>query len=318
MAASRKILHETIRQPKAWLPHLVTSVLFLIVCLCWGTTWIGIEIAVETSPPLTAAGLRFLIAAPMFAAFALACKSKLLYPAGHRLFFWFITLVYFAIPYWLLNFGQQFVSSGLTALLFSTMPVFILIFSGLILKQRIYPSQLAGMIIGFTGLALIITGQGMHLSYSGLIGVIAILSAAVMHGLCYVTTKKLGKDIDIITFNTLPIGVAGVLLLASGLVLEGPDFYAFSKSSVLALLYLGIVASVGGFIVYFFLLKRMNPVILSFVFIIFPVFAVAIDSWYDGAPLSENFIIFTLILLAGFAITTFPIELLFTSGNRRQ
>jgi drug/metabolite transporter (DMT)-like permease len=301
--------------PKTWGSHLITAILFLIVCLCWGTTWIGIEIAVETSPPLTSAGLRFVIAVPMFVAFALGSKARMIYPASHQLFFWYITLFYFVFPYWLINFGQQFVSSGLTALLFSTMPVFILIFSGIILKQRIFLSQAIGMVIGFSGLVLVITGQGLHLSYSSSIGIIAIMSAAIMHGLCYVMTKKLGKDIDIITFNTLPIGVAGVMLLASGIFLESPEFSTFSLNSILALLYLGIVASVGGFIVYFFLLKRMNPIILSFVFIIFPVFAIMIDSWYDRTPLSENFIIFTLILLAGFAITKFPVELLLRSVN---
>jgi putative membrane protein PagO len=316
--AYSKTLSETIWHPKSWFPHLITSTLFIVVCLCWGTTWIGIEIAIQTSPPLTSAGLRFVIAAPMFVAFALYYKARMTYPAEHQLFFWFITLVYFAVPYWLLNFGQQFVSSGLTALLFSTMPVFILIFSGIILKQRIFPSQVIGMVVGFSGLALIITGQGMHLSYSGIIGVIAILSAAIMHGLSYVITKKVAKDIDIITYNTLPIAVAGTLLLASGIVIESPDFYAFSRDSILALFYLGIVASVGGFIVYFFLLKRMNPIVLSFVFIIFPVFAVAIDSWYDDAPLNDHFIIFTLILLTGFAITKFPLEMLFTSKTKAK
>ncbi|HSX89456.1 MAG TPA: EamA family transporter, partial [Pseudomonas sp.] len=48
----------------------ITSLLFLIVCLSWGTTWLGIKIAVESVPPLTAAGLRFLIAFPLFLAFA--------------------------------------------------------------------------------------------------------------------------------------------------------------------------------------------------------------------------------------------------------
>jgi hypothetical protein len=42
-----------------WLAGLLTSTLFLIVCLSWGTTWLGIKIAVESVPPLTAAGLRF-------------------------------------------------------------------------------------------------------------------------------------------------------------------------------------------------------------------------------------------------------------------
>ncbi|WP_414705356.1 EamA family transporter, partial [Pseudomonas sp.] len=55
---------------KPWLAGFITSLLFLIVCLSWGTTWLGIKIAVESVPPLTAAGLRFLIAFPLFLAFA--------------------------------------------------------------------------------------------------------------------------------------------------------------------------------------------------------------------------------------------------------
>ena len=54
-----------------WLAALITSLLFLTVCLSWGTTWLGIKIAVETVPPLTASGLRFLIAFPLFLSFAL-------------------------------------------------------------------------------------------------------------------------------------------------------------------------------------------------------------------------------------------------------
>ncbi|MGU0674311.1 hypothetical protein ACSER5_16395, partial [Pseudomonas aeruginosa] len=66
--------------------------------------------------------------------------------------------------------------------------------------------------------------------------------------------------------------------------------------------------SVGGFIVYFFLLKRLSPVVLSFVFIIFPVFAVIIGAWYEGVAISRELIGFTVLLLAGFAITKLPIE----------
>lgn len=65
---------------KPWLAGLITSTLFLIVCLSWGTTWLGIKIAVESVPPLTAAGLRFLIAFPLFLSFALLRKEPLLFP----------------------------------------------------------------------------------------------------------------------------------------------------------------------------------------------------------------------------------------------
>ncbi|WP_456020834.1 DMT family transporter [Pseudomonas protegens] len=293
---------------KPWLAGLITITLFLIVCLSWGTTWLGIKIAVESVPPLTAAGLRFLIAFPLFLSFALLRKEPLLFPRQSRWFFLFVTLSYFSLPYYLLNYGEMHVSSGLTALLFSCMPVFILLFSALFLREKIYPSQMLGIAIGFGSLFMIIRSQGLNLDQAEWLGVLAILSAAVMHALCYVVTKKHGSAISVITYNTLPIGIAGAMLFIVGLIVETPVFSDVSARSWGALLYLGLVASVGGFIVYFLLLKRLSPIILSFVFIIFPVFAVIIGAWYEGQTLSRELMIYSAILLSGFAITKLPVE----------
>jgi drug/metabolite transporter (DMT)-like permease len=296
----------SIRKP--WLAGLVTSVLFLIVCLSWGTTWLGIKIAVESVPPLTAAGLRFLIAFPLFLSFALLRREPLLFPRQSRWFFVFVTLSYFSLPYYLLNYGEMHVSSGLTALLFSCMPVFILLFSAVFLREKIYPSQVMGIAIGFGSLFMIIRSQGLHLDQAEFFGVLAILAAAVMHALCYVITKKQGSAISVITYNTLPIGLAGLMLFVAGLSVEAPVFDDITTRSWGALLYLGLVASVGGFIVYFLLLKRLSPIILSFVFIIFPVFAVVIGAWYEGQSLSRELMGYSAVLLTGFAVTKLPVE----------
>ncbi len=296
----------SIRKP--WLAGLVTSVLFLIVCLSWGTTWLGIKIAVKSVPPLTAAGLRFLIAFPLFLSFALLRREPLLFPRQSRWFFVFVTLSYFSLPYYLLNYGEMHVSSGLTALLFSCMPVFILLFSAVFLREKIYPSQVMGIAIGFGSLFMIIRSQGLHLDQAEFFGVLAILAAAVMHALCYVITKKQGSAISVITYNTLPIGLAGLMLFVAGLSVEAPVFDDITTRSWGALLYLGLVASVGGFIVYFLLLKRLSPIILSFVFIIFPVFAVVIGAWYEGQSLSRELMGYSAVLLTGFAVTKLPVE----------
>jgi putative membrane protein PagO len=296
----------SIRKP--WLAGLVTSALFLIVCLSWGTTWLGIKIAVESVPPLTAAGLRFLIAFPLFLSFALLRREPLLFPRQSRWFFVFVTLSYFSLPYYLLNYGEMHVSSGLTALLFSCMPVFILLFSAVFLREKIYPSQVIGIAIGFGSLFMIIRSQGLHLDHAEFFGVLAILAAAVMHALCYVITKKQGSAISVITYNTLPIGLAGLMLFVAGLSVEAPVFDDITARSWGALLYLGLVASVGGFIVYFLLLKRLSPIILSFVFIIFPVFAVVIGAWYEGLSLTRELVGYSAVLLTGFAITKLPVE----------
>lgn len=291
-----------------WLTGLITSVLFLIVCVSWGTTWLGIKIAVESVPPLTAAGLRFLIAFPLFLGFALLRREPLRFPRQSRWFFVFVTLSYFSVPYYLLNYGEMHVSSGLTALLFSCMPVFILMFSAIFLREKIYASQVLGIAIGFASLFMIIRSQGLHLDHAELFGVLAILAAAILHALCYVVTKKHGSAISVITYNTLPIGIAGLMLASAGLVAEAPAFGAISLRSWGALFYLGLVASVGGFIVYFMLLKRLSPIILSFVFIIFPVFAVIIGAWYEGQTISSELMIYSAVLLSGFAITKLPVE----------
>ncbi|MFJ3007530.1 DMT family transporter [Pseudomonas fluorescens] len=293
---------------KPWLAGLLTSTLFLIVCLSWGTTWLGIKIAVESVPPLTAAGLRFLIAFPLFLSFAVLRREPLLFPRQSRWFFVFVTLSYFSVPYYLLNYGEMHVSSGLTALLFSCMPVFILIFSALFLREKILPTQMLGIAIGFASLFMIIRSQGLHLDQAEWLGVLAILCAAILHALCYVVTKKHGSAISVITYNTLPIGIAGLMLFIVGLNVEAPVFKDVTARSWGALLYLGLVASVGGFIVYFILLKRLSPVLLSFVFIIFPVFALLIGAWYEGTPISRDLMLYSAILLAGFAITKLPLK----------
>lgn len=216
---------------KSWLAALITSLLFLIVCLSWGTTWLGIKIAVESVPPLTAAGLRFLIAFSLFLGFAWLRHEPIVFPRGRAGFGVFVTLAYFSLPYYLLNYGEMHVSSGLTALLFSSMPVFIMIFSAALLGERIHLAQVVGILIGFASLFMIITGQGLHVDRAELFGVLAILAAALMHALCYVITKQKGAAIGVITYNTLPIGCAGLMLLLAGLWLEQPDFGAITPRS---------------------------------------------------------------------------------------
>lgn len=296
----------TAKPARGWLGGFITGLLFLCVCLSWGTTWLGIRIAIESVPPLTASGLRFLIAFPLFLVFALVRRNPIFFPRKARGFFVFVTLCYFGLPYYLLNFGETHVSSGLTALLFSCMPVFILTFSALVLHERIRFAQVLGIAIGFGSLFMILRVQGIGMDHAGFAGVVAILGAAVLHALCYVVTKKQGADISVITYNTLPIGIAGLLLFILGQMVEAPSFASITMRSWWALVYLGVCASVGGFIVYFVLLKRLSPVILSFVFIIFPVFAVLLGAWYEGQMVSRELAAYSLLLLIGFAITKLP------------
>ena len=81
----------------------------------------------------------------------------------------------------------------------------------------------------------------------------------------------------------------------------------FSATSLGALVYLGTVASVGGFLAYFHLLKQLSPVVLSFVFLIFPVIAVILSSWLEHRGVSPAFAGYCVVLIAAFALTKLQI-----------
>ena len=293
-------------KPVWYTTNMIIAILFVILCLVWGTTWLALRIAVETIPPFTSTGLRFFIAFPMFLILARIRDEVIWFPKGYLFSFIYVTIFYFTISYWLINLGAQYVSSGLMALLFSTVPIFTLIFSAIILKERIFLSQIVGIVIGFLSLVMVIKLH-LNLNYSNLTGVILLLMSAIIHAFSYIFIKKKCENISVITLHVLPMGIAGFLLTVVGLVLEQPNFTEFSKGSILALVYLVFISLVASPL-YFFLLKQMNLVILSFMFIIIPATAVFIGAWYENIPISNDFLFYLIVLLFGFGITKFPVE----------
>ncbi|MGX7827232.1 EamA family transporter [Actinokineospora sp. 24-640] len=285
-------------------PTLLLAASFVMVCLIWGSTWIAIKLAVTDMPPLTASGLRFVVAAPVFIIACRAMGKPLWYPKHLTWFFGFILAFYFAVPFFLYNYGEQFISSGLTAIIFSSVAVMMVVFSVPILRTRITVVQGLAVIVAFTALgALILHSQGVAVT-SGW-GIAAVLSAAVMHALAYILIKKHGGAIHSMTLNTMPMALAGVILAGLGFLIERPGAEAFTARSVGATLYLGVVASVIGFAVYFWLVQRMDTVTVSFVFVLFPIVAQFFGVFVEGASFDFIDLALTLLILGAFAVTQY-------------
>ena len=285
----------------------INAFLYTLVCLIWGTTWISISLSVDTIPPLTSAGLRFLVAFPFICILLNRTGKNVFFPKNKRKLFLFVTAFYFCIPYFLINFGGRFISSGLTAIIFSTTSIFMVIFSILIEKKRVSIGQAIGVVSGFIFLSLLIAERS-SLGSINVLGCGCILLAAVFHALSYIVIRKYGNGIDPLTLNTLPMGIAGTILSMLGFFVERPDFLSFSRTSILALIYLSLVASVLGFASYFYLLKRLETSLLSYVFILFPGIAVAISLMVEKEPLTPSFLFLFLGLMFSFLLTKVDIN----------
>ena len=109
-----------------------------------------------------------------------------------------------------------------------------------------------------------------------------------------------------LTYNALPSFIAALFLFAVSAVTENVNVEAFSWDSISAVVYLGLVASVGGIVAYFKLVQVSTPFKASICFLIFPVVALFISSYINGEALSQQSLIMMLPLLAGILLTKVP------------
>ena len=189
--------------------------LYLLVIAIWGTTWIAIRSAVDSVPPITASGLRFAIAFPILAAIVARTRSvPLRNPADHARLFALVTVAYFAVPFALMNLGGAAIPSGLSAVLFSMVSIFILALSVPGLGTRISRRQVTGVGAALAALAALIAHQTGIGGAASPLGILALLAAAALHAAVYVT---------ILVFILFPAVAQLAAILGGEGAMDGPS-----------------------------------------------------------------------------------------------
>lgn len=291
-------------------------VLFIFVAMTWGTTWLAMRIAIETIPPVFATGMRFLFAAPFLIIIAWLRKKPLLFPRKQRFFQFVICIFYFAIPFSLMIYGETYVSSGLASIIFSNMPVAVLVASVFFLNERTSWLQIAGLIIAIFSLVGILLEEIKTSTESHWQGVIALISAVIIHAIIYTQCKKRGCVVSVITFNALPCLLAGLILSAAGWFFEKPRICFFSTRSILATFYLGAFSGVFGILCYFLLQQKASAFQASLVFLIFPLIAVSLENYIYGYAISSQSMLFIIPLVIGIFLTLFSQRMSVTNNKR--
>ncbi|HEY7472154.1 MAG TPA: EamA family transporter, partial [Gemmatimonadota bacterium] len=126
------------------------------ISFIWGSTWLAIKIGLEAMPPFLSAGMRFTLAAGVLA--GLSWVQGVPMPGSVRTHAGLLTLgvLNFVVNYGVVYWGEQYVSSGLTAVLFATYPLFVLMIAHATLgSEEITPLKALGVVLGFAGVAVI-------------------------------------------------------------------------------------------------------------------------------------------------------------------
>jgi putative membrane protein PagO len=276
---------------------------YVIISFVWGSTWLAIKIGLHSLPPLIAVGIRFLIASSILFTIVRVRRLEIPFtPDAKKLYATLIVLSY-TIPFGLVYWGQQFIPSGLSSILFAAYPFWVVIFSQFILtNERLNAFKVSGILLGFIGLVIIFSRDIHWTNASGLLGMTAILFTTMMQALALVLIKRYGQPINPFAMNFVGMSAAGALLFSVGLATESFSSIIWDTAAIGSILYLAIVGSVVAFVTYHWLLKRTEAVFLSLVSFINPIIAVILGAIVLGEILAPTVFIGASFVLIGILV----------------
>jgi drug/metabolite transporter (DMT)-like permease len=253
-----------------------SRLVWLLLCGIWGSTWLFIKLGLRDLPPLTFAGIRFVIAAIIL--FLLIALRRT--PLPNKKKDWLLLAVTgvlsFTCNYGLVFWGEQYISSGLAALLQSMLPAFGLVIAHFYLPaERITLPRIAGVVLGVLGVGVIFSNQLQVSGPRALWGSAALVLSAFCAAYANVLIKTYGLNLQptMLAGGQMMFGLVPLLLI--GIPLEGnPLHYHWTPVAVFSLFYLAIVGTVIAFVLYYWLIHNMDVTKTMLIALVTPVTAV--------------------------------------------
>jgi drug/metabolite transporter (DMT)-like permease len=281
---------------------MASVALYALLCVIWGSTWLVIKIGYGGLGPFTVAALRFLLAGALLTIVVPALGAR--WPRGR--IEWSVVVcvgvVLFGADYGLIYWGEQFIDSGLTAILFATLPLFTVALAHVYIPgDHITARKLAGTLLAFLGVVALF-GESLRLDADTLGPMAAIIVATVCAAAAGVVTKRHGATLHAATLNAPAMLIGGLVLAATAVATGEHVRVPRDAGTWLAIGYLAVVGSVVSFLVYFSLLKTWSVTSLSFISVFTPAIALALGFVFlDERPTLWT-AIGAILILAGVAL----------------
>lgn len=281
-------------------PRLV----WLLLCGIWGSTWLFIKLGLEDLPPFTFAGLRFVIAVIIL--FVIIRLRGFSLPSNSRdwLLLMFSGVLAFFVNYGMVFWGEQYISSGLAAVLQSTIPAFGLVIAHFYLPgEKMTPAKILGIVMGVVGVAVVFSNQLDVAGPKALAGCAALIISAIGAAYSNVLVKAYGKHLEpaILAGAQMFFGVIPLLLV--GVLWEGNPFkFHWTPMAAVSLFYLAIVGSVLAFLFYYWLVQHMDVTKTMLIALVTPVFAVTLGLIVLQEKLHWRTLLGGLMIISGIAI----------------
>jgi len=255
-----------------------SKIVWLLLCIIWGSTWLFIKLGLEDLPPFTFAGIRFVIASVILYVYIRARKISLPRTRKDWTLLAITGILSFTLNYGLVFWGEQHVSSGLAALLQATIPVFGLVIAHFYLPgEQMTPAKIFGVILGVAGVGVIFSNQLTVAGTMALAGSAGLVVGSACAAYANVLVKSRGGNMEpaVLALGQMLIGL--VPLLVIGIAFEGsPLDFHWTGMAILSLFYLAIVGTVIAFLLYYWLVQHMEVTKSMLIALVTPIIAVVL------------------------------------------
>lgn len=295
--ASSPVVTARVTPTRLWM-----ALAFFAIYIVWGTTYLAIRYAVETIPPLVTAGVRHTTAGLIL--LGIAWSRGFRPRREHWIAGAALGALFFLVGHGTLHWAEQYVSSGLAALLVASEPLWILLLGAAMKQQQINWQNGLGLILGLTGV-FILTAREFTTRSSLTWGVIAVLVGAASWAVGVCVSPRLRLPRDAMGRAAVPLVCgAAMLLVAAGVSGEfsAVQWSTVSLRSILGLAYLITFGSVVAFTAYTWLLQRCSPTLVATHTFVNPLVAVLVGWLWASEPMSVRIVVATAVILGAIVL----------------
>lgn len=292
--------------------------LMLLACM-WGSSYLFVKIGVSEIPPLTfATGRAGLGALILYVVLRLQGRHL---PKWGRI--WqhiaVVALIHNAIPYVLVCWGGLYIDSGLAAIITGTTPLFTIVLAHFwVTDDRLTPTKLFGMLIGFAGLPLLILPALTSGVQATTAGILAVLLAALCYAVALIYSRKNLRGLAPLSAPAAQLMMATIYMLPLSFIVDQSFRLPIpSWPAIAALLAVSVMGTALGFIFFYRLVEIATPSYISTVSYLIPLVGVSLGVLVLGEQLAWNIYTGFAIILGGILIANLDKSKLFAFDLHR-
>jgi drug/metabolite transporter (DMT)-like permease len=277
--------------------------LFLALGFMWGSAYLFIKIGIETLTPWTLIASRLAIGVVVLWSVVAIAREPL--PRSARVYAHLLVLsiIYIAIPFFLITTAEQTVDSSIAAIIQSSVPLFVFVIAAVSLRDEpITASRLAGLAVGFVGVVVLIGGGAVALGSSSLAGELALVGSSVAYAGGAVYARRFLHGVRPMITAFFQVAFAFLIAVTMAFGLEAPLSTVVRSDTVLAIAWLGTFSSGLAYIVFFRLLGRWGATRTALVAYLFPVVGIGLGVAVRGEPIDAQVLAGTILIVGGVAL----------------